>query len=129
MSNGHDRMHDRHHIPAPSATPITRDSGVVVTGTGPYIDGLKERIHDLFRTLGGLANHTIQVQQEFNRLSNSSLSAGDKLLVAQKAYEQLVKAAQYASFDFPLQTFTVQSIGWSMQVGRQGGKVVQLKSA
>ena len=69
------------------------------------------------------------MQQEFNRLSNSSLSASDKLLVAQKAYEQLVKAAQYASFDFPLQTFTVRSIDWSMQVGRQGGKVVQMKSS
>ncbi|MDE3136415.1 MAG: hypothetical protein KGL59_07560 [Acidobacteriota bacterium] len=129
MPNGRDRMHDRHRIPAPSATPITRPSGVVETGTGPYVDGIKERIHDLFRTLGGLDNHVVQVQQEFNRLSNSALSAEEKLLVAHQAYDQLVKAAQFAGFDFPMQTFTVQSIGWSMQVGRQSGRAVQWKTS
>jgi hypothetical protein len=115
MANGDkERARDRHNIPNPTA-----GQGKAATATGAYsadvvsyagfVDGLKERVHELFLTLPGLPGHVVQVQQELNRLSNSALSAAEKLLVADKTFSQIQKAAENCSIDFAEQVFTVAS--------------------
>jgi hypothetical protein len=126
--DGKERARDRHNIPNPLA-----GQGKAATATGAYaadvvsyagfVDGVKERIHELFLTLPGLPGHVVQVQQELNRLSNSALSPAEKLLVADKAFEQIQKAAENCNIDFVEQVFTVASLHRCYKISRAGGKV------
>lgn len=109
------RARNRHNIPNPTA-----GQGVLPTATGAYsaqvviyagfLDGIKERIHELFLTLPGLPGHVVQVQQELNRLSNSALPPEEKMLVAKKAFDQIKKAAEHCTINFAQQTFDVPSV-------------------
>lgn len=122
------RTHNRHHIPPPvtGTTQIT-PNGAILLADKTFLDGFKERIHDLFRTLPGLPGHVIQVQQEFNRLSSSNLPDDRKQLIGDQAFAQICKAAEYATFDFPQQSFMIQSINRSYYVERRNGKVMYQK--
>jgi hypothetical protein len=121
-----ERSHDRHAIPAPvpGTTQIT-PNGAILLADKAFLDGFKERIHELFLTLAGLPGHVVQVQQEFNRLSNSALGADRKKLLGDYAFGQIVKAADYATFDFPQQTFMVTGASRTYYVERANGKVAQ----
>jgi hypothetical protein len=122
------RMNDRHNVPRPTAADNVRASGTVEVGEGRYLDGFKGRISDLFKTEAGLPRHIGPLQYTFNSLNNSDLPPEKKKLVAEKAYEQLVKAATFATFDFDLIQFTVPSIGWHMWLAKKGTKITQSKS-
>ncbi len=129
MANGEkERSRDRHNIPNPTA-----GQGVAAKATGAYsapvvsyagfVDGLKERVHELFLTLPGLPGHAVQVQQELNRLSNSTLSQAEKVLVADKAFSQIQKAAENCNIDFAQQIFSVPAIHKCLKIARTGGVV------
>jgi hypothetical protein len=122
------RMNDRHNVPRPTAADNVRATGTVEVGEGRYLDGFKGRISDLFKTQGGLAGHVRPMQDTFTSLSNSDLPDDKKKAVAVKAYEQLVKAAQHAAFDFDPIEFKVASISWHMTIGKKGTKIIQSKS-
>jgi hypothetical protein len=124
-----DRSHDRHHIPAPvtGTTQIT-PNGATILADKAFLDGFKERIHELFLTLPGLPGHVQQVQQEFNRLNNSNLGEDRKKLIGDDAFDQICKAAGYAGFDFPQQTFTMNNVSRTYYVQRTNGKVIQMKT-
>ena len=123
------RSHNRHHIPAPTdgTTQIT-PNGATILADKAWLDGFKERGHELFLTLGGLPGHAIQVQQEFSRLNNSNLNDNRKRLLGDEAFEQLCKAAEHAGFDFPQQTFKVPSVDRAYIIGRAGGRVKGYKT-
>jgi len=123
------RSHERHHIPAPvtGTTQIT-PNGATILADKAFLDGFKERIHELFLTLGGLPGHVVQVQQEFNRLNNSNLGEDRKKLIGDDAFDQICKAAAYAGFDFPQQTFTMNNISRTYYVERTNGRVIQMKT-
>jgi hypothetical protein len=118
-----ERTHDRHHIPPPVPGATQTATGTYVVSDKLFLDGFKERIHELFLTLPGLPGHVQQVQQEFNRLSNSNLPYDRKLAVGRKAFEQIVKAAKYASINFPQQTFRIASVSRTFYVERRNGRV------
>jgi hypothetical protein len=124
---GKTRMHDRHRIPAPAEGATVTPTGTPILTEKAYLDGLKERIHELFLTLPHLPGHVRQVQQELNRLSNSNLSAFSKEAVASAAFEQIRKAAEHCTIEFPLQTFQVASIQKEFVITRQDGLVVGYK--
>jgi hypothetical protein len=128
MQPGKTRSHNRHNIPTPA-------SGVTVTATGTpiltekaFLDGFKERIHELFLTLPGLPGHVVQVQQEFNRLSNSTLDDPRKKEVGDAAFEQIVKAAEHCSIVFAQQTFRIPSIQREYVILRTAGGVKHWKT-
>ncbi len=123
------RSHDRHHIPAPGVgtTQITPNGAIIQADTA-WLDGFKERGHELFLTVGGLPGHVIQVQQEFSRLSNSALPDDRKKLIADIAYDQLCKAAEHCTINFAPQTFTVPAISRTYVIGRTGGVVKAYKT-
>ena len=123
------RSHDRHHIPAPNAgTTQLTPNGATILADKAWLDGFKERGHELFLTLAGLPGHVVQVQQEFNRLSNSGLPDDRKKLLGDTAFEQLCKAAGFVGFDFPQQVFTVASINRTYNISRAGGVVKAYKT-
>lgn len=122
------RMNDRHNIPRPTAETNVRASGVEEVGEGRYLDGFKGRISDLFKTQGGLAGHVRPVQDAFNSLSNSDLPNDKKKDVAVKAYQQLIKAAEHAGFDFDEIEFKVASVSWHMTLAKKSGKIHSTKS-
>jgi hypothetical protein len=123
-----DRSRNRHNIPNPlagqgvAARPTGAYAAPVVSYAG-FLDGIKERIHELFLTVPGLPGHVVQVQQELNRLSNSTLGEAEKVLVAKKAFEQIDKAARHCNIDFPQQAFTVASVHKGFRISRAGGVV------
>jgi hypothetical protein len=123
------RSHNRHHIPAPTSgtTQITAN-GALILADKAWLDGFKERGHELFLTLRGLPGHAIQVQQEFSRLSNSNLNEDRKRLLGDEAFEQLCKAAEHVGFDFPQQSFTVPSANRAYFIARTGGVVKGYKT-
>jgi len=119
-----DRMHDRHNVPKPKGADETRASGVVVVGDGAYMDGFKERIHDLFKTQAGLANHVQPIQDLFQSLNKAKDIDDDrKKVLARKAYDQLIKAAEHAGFDFTVD-FHVDNINCMMHIERKGPKII-----
>lgn len=122
------RMNDRHNVPRPQAGAVANKAGTPVVGDGVFLDGFKERIRDLFKTADGLDRHCPPIQDLFRSLSNSDVEKARKKAVAVKAYEQIVKAAEHATFDFPKKEFKCESIMWQMSVARVGGKVVSKKS-
>jgi hypothetical protein len=128
---GKTRSHDRHHIPAPvtptGTTQIT-PNGATILADKAFLDGFKERIHDLFLTAGGMPGHVIQVQQEYNRLNNSTLADDRKRLIGDTAFDQICKAAEHAGFNFPQETFTIASVGRTYYIERAGGKVIRATS-
>jgi hypothetical protein len=82
------RTHDRHHIPAPvTGTTQLTPNGAIILADKAFLDGFKERIHELFLTLGGLPGHV--VQQEMNRLNNSGLADDRKTLIGDDAFAQM----------------------------------------
>jgi len=118
------RTHDRHHIPAPStATTQITPNGAVVLADKAFLDGAKERIHDLFRTAQGLDGHARQVQQEFNRLNNSNLPPDRMKLLGDAMLEQMTKAAQYAGHNIPETMFTLPNGGRTYVIRKAGGAV------
>jgi hypothetical protein len=123
-----DRMNDRHGVPKPKGADVTHASGTVVTGDADFLDGFKERIHDLFKTEAGLPKHTGPIQDLFKSLSKSPLPDDRKKLVAVKVYDQLKKAAEHATFDFEAIHWSVDSVNWKMSLARQKGKVITTKS-
>lgn len=120
------RSHDRHHIPPPvSGTTQIRPSGAIILADKAFLDGFKERIHDLFKTVPGMPGHVQQVQQEFNRLSNSTLPDDRKRFIGDAAFDQICKAAGFAAFDFLPIEFTIASIKHVYCVSRVNGTVVR----
>jgi hypothetical protein len=123
------RSHNRHRIPAPSdGTSQITPNGAIILADKAWLDGFKERGHELFLTLRGLPGHAIQVQQEFMRLSNSNLNEDRKRLLADEAFQQLCKAAEFVGFDFPDQVFTVPGVSRTYHIGRAGGVVKSYKT-
>ncbi|MGB9458560.1 MAG: hypothetical protein WCB12_21100 [Bryobacteraceae bacterium] len=123
------RTHDRHHIPAPvTGTTQLTPNGAIILADKAFLDGFKERIHELFLTLGGLPGHVVQVQQEMNRLNNSGLADDRKTLIGDDAFAQITKAAEYAAFNFPQQTFTLASVGRTYYIERTNGKLIAYKT-
>ena len=121
------RTHNRHAIPAPAqGTTQLTPNGAILLSDKAFLDGFKERIHELFLTLGGLPGHVVQVQQEFNRLSNSNLGQDRKKLLGDDAFGQIVKAANFATFDFPQQIFTLAGANRTYYIERSNGKVIQM---
>ncbi len=123
-----DRARDRHNIPNPTA-----GQGVAPKATGAFaapvvsysgfVDGLKERVHELFLTVPGLPGHVVQVQQELNRLNHSALSPAEKELVAREAFSQIQKAAEHCTINFPEQAFSVAAVHKCYKISRTAGVV------
>jgi hypothetical protein len=95
----------------------------VVLADKAFLDGAKERIHDLFRTPQGLDGHARQVQQEFNRLNNSNLPPDRMKLLGDAMLEQMTKAAQYAGHNIPETMFTLPNAGRTYVIQKAGGAV------
>ena len=125
MKKDKPRSHERHHIPAPTTgtTQIT-PNGAVILADKAFLDGAKERIHDLFVTEQGLPGHVTQVQQELNRLNNSNLSPGRKRLLGDEMFDQISKAASHVEHNIPETTFTLPSADRTYTIQKpQGGTV------
>jgi len=122
------RARDRHAIPNPlagqgvAAKPTGAYSAAVVSYAG-FMDGLKERIHELFLTLPGLPGHVVQVQQELNRLNGSAMPPAEKELVFKEAFYQIEQAARHCAIDFPEQVFNVAAVHKCYKISRTGGVV------
>jgi hypothetical protein len=113
------RTHDRHHIPAPAITP----DGAPLLADKVFLDGAKERIHELFLTAAGLPGHVVQVQQEFNRLDNSNLQADRKRMIGKQMLAQITKAAEFAAHDIPETIFILRNGQREYHVSKAGAVV------
>ena len=102
--------------------------------TGPAADGPKwarslttTRVADLFKTLPGLPGHWTELQGEINR-GNKHFVVGSKTTDAGKTLikfiaDAVVKAAENAKFDFPLQQLKFTGdMSW-LKLERKNGKV------
>ena len=123
-----EKWKNTHAIPAPTA-----GAGAAHAAAAPtvpyagYINSLSTRIGPLFSTQAGIPGHVTQVQQELNRLSNSTLSSDDKRLVANDCFDKIVDSAKRVAFDFDQQTFSVVNINKNLSIERTNGRVIYYK--
>lgn len=135
MSRQSGRWHDRHSIPAPTAgldrarTPSGEAPDQDTVDWAGYQNGLNRRIGELFLTLPGLPGHATQVQQELKRINGPVTNGSLEKKIANQLVDELFgaikKSAQAAALqDFPQQTFTVSSVGRTLTIFKQSGKVI-----
>jgi hypothetical protein len=108
---------DRHNIAAPAADRNAWARGLTT-----------KRVADLFKTLPGLDGHWTQLQNEVNRGNNNFVGADGKTDADGKKIikfisDAVIKAADDADFDFPMQQLKfTKDMGW-LKILREGGKL------
>src|SRR6185503_170827 len=120
-----ERWNDRHRIIRPNDGTNVGSSRGGPTNTvlhAGFLNGLSNRIGDLFRTQAGLGNHLPPVQDALRSLRNADGSATVDFVV-DRVVTALKRAGDAASFDFGSFTLDVDAHGSSIQIvcGRTNG--------
>ena len=127
---GKPRHNDRHNIPKADEQEkeATADGSLVAVRkqSAKFVNGVKNRIGDLFKTQTGLMTHVAALQQSFNSLSTNARAGKIEApeMTAKELFDAVKTAATHSTFDFPEFRLEVPALNHSMTFARVNGKVI-----